>query len=270
MTTPRFQFPRFFSTDSHKAIKAQAFGWLNAINYMSPARSGGVGNLCSHASPGCIALCLGLHSGQAMMVSHKTRTNAVRQSRRRKAIYFMHHRTDYMAEMARHIAILYRYATRKSLPLAVRPNGSTDIAYEGIRFMVGFDLARELEAITGHAVLVGAHTIFSAFPYVQFLDYTKNPTRFRRALPANYHLTFSRSESNDSTCVDLLARGVNVAVVFGSTIPDTWNGARVINGDSHDLRFLDPRGARGVIVGLSPKGGKAKRDRSGFVYRQAA
>ena len=260
----RFEFPRFFSTDSPKAVKAQGYGWLNAINYMSPSRSGGVGNLCSHASPGCIALCLGLHSGQAAMVVHATRTNTVRQSRRRKAHYFMNKRQDYMIEMARHIAILYRYASRKNLPLAVRPNGSTDIAYEGLRFMIGFDLARELESITGHAVLVGAHTIFSAFPYVQFLDYTKNPRRFDRALPANYHLTFSRSEENESTCVELLARGVNVAAVFRN-VPDTWNGHAVINGDAHDLRFLDPRGERGIVVGLTPKGNKAKRDTSGFV-----
>jgi hypothetical protein len=261
----RFEFPRFFSTDSHKAIKAREFGWLNAINYMSPARSGGVGNLCSHASPGCIALCLGLHSGQAAMVVHATRTNAVRQSRRRKAAFFMRDRAAYMSEMSRHVAILYRYATKRNLPLAVRPNGSTDIAYEGIRFMVRFELARELEAITGHAVLVGVHTIFSVFPYVQFLDYTKNPNRFKRALPANYHLTFSRSEANESVCLELLARGVNVAVVFAGAIPDVWNGFQVINGDAHDLRHLDPRG--GVVVGLTPKGNKAKRDRSDFVVR---
>ena len=30
----------------------------------------------------------------------------------------------------------------------------------------------------------------------------------------------------------------------------------MINGDEHDLRFLDKKG---VIVGLSPKGDKAKR-----------
>jgi hypothetical protein len=261
----QFQFKRFFSTDSPKAIKAAGFGWLNAINYMSPARSGGVGNLCSHASPGCIALCLGLHSGQAAMVSHETRTNSVRLSRRRKAHYFMRDRNAYMREMFLHVAQLYRFATRKGLPLAVRPNGSTDIAYEGIRFMVGFELARELEAITGKPILVGAHTVFSVFPYVQFLDYTKNPKRFDRTLPANYHLTFSRSETNESECLQLLARGANVAVVFGHNIPETWNGHRVIDGDQHDLRHLDPRG--GFVVGLTPKGRKAKRDKSGFVVR---
>ena len=63
------QFERFFSMDSAKAIKAQEYGYLNAINYMAPHKSAGVGNLCSHASPVCIELCLGLESGQASMVS---------------------------------------------------------------------------------------------------------------------------------------------------------------------------------------------------------
>ena len=65
----KLQFKRFFSVDSPKAIKAKKFRYFNAINYMAPHKSGGIGNLCSHASPGCIALCLGRESGQASMVS---------------------------------------------------------------------------------------------------------------------------------------------------------------------------------------------------------
>jgi hypothetical protein len=57
----------------------------------------------------------------------------------------------------------------------------------------------------------------------------------------------------------------NAAVVF-QTLPDTFLGLQVINGDEHDLRHLDPKG---VIVGLLPKGRKAKRDTSGFVVRAA-
>ena len=59
-----------------------------------------------------------------------------------------------------------------------------------------------------------------------------------------------------------MANGMNVAVVFaGSTLPDMWNGYTVINGDTDDLRFLDPKG---VVVGLKAKA-KAKKDTSGFV-----
>ena len=53
-----------------------------------------------------------------------------------------------------------------------------------------------------------------------------------------------------------------MAVVFrDKTLPKTWQGFDVINGDNDDLRFLDPKG---VIVGLYAKG-KAKQDTSGFV-----
>ena len=50
-------------------------------------------------------------------------------------------------------------------------------------------------------------------------------------------------------------------------VTETYLGHPVINGDEHDLRFLDPKG---VIVGLSPKGHKAKKDTSGFVIRNYA
>jgi hypothetical protein len=64
----------------------------------------------------------------------------------------------------------------------------------------------------------------------------------------------------------LLARGINVAVCF-ETKPETWHGFECIDGDTHDLRQLDPRGERGFVVALSPKGGKAKHDTRGFVVR---
>jgi hypothetical protein len=261
------QFERFFSVDSPKAIKAAKLNYLNAINYMAPHMSAGVGNLCPHASPGCIALCLGRESGQASMVSRLTGTNAVRQSRERKARYFMSDRQAYLREMLLHIARCARSARRKGMTLAVRPNGSTDIAYEGLRVVVEVDLARELSRISGLTVTVGVHTIFSAYPSVQFIDYTKNPRRFDRALPSNYHLTFSLSETNCEAAAAILARGFNVAVVFAGDRPHDFLGHAVIDGDEHDLRHLDPCG---VVVGLTPKGNKAKRDLSGFVVRNAA
>ena len=81
------------------------------------------------------------------------------------------------------------------------------------------------------------------------------------SLPSNYHLTFSRSEANEAQALDVLKAGGNVACVFSGSLPETYLGFRVINGDESDLRFLDPSG---VIVGLKAKG-KAKKDASGFV-----
>jgi hypothetical protein len=130
----------------------------------------------------------------------------------------------------------------------VRLNGSSDIAWEGIR-------------------LENGQNLFEMFPDVAFVDYTKIVSRFARKLPPNYHLTLSRSETNEAECLEALARGINVAIVFARK-PATWHGFECIDGDEHDLRQLDPRGEHGVVIALSPKGSKAKRDQSGFVVRR--
>ncbi len=116
------------------------------------------------------------------------------------------------------------------------------------------------------------HKIFELFPNVQFYDYTKHFNRMIKYLksdmPKNYHLTFSRNEANDFQSTQVLKAGGNVAVVFRKELPETYKGFKVINGDEHDLRFLDEAN---VVVGLKEKltidkkTGKLGRDNSGFV-----
>lgn len=259
-------FPRLFSTDSAKAAKASGFGYLNAIHYMAPHTLGGHGNLCSHASPQCIALCLGHYSGQAAMVSDlELDTNPTRESRKLKAKLFMTERADYMNRLARDIIKLDAQATREGLALCVRLNGSTDISYERIRFNLDAKTIKSLEkaGLLGRLTYLSQVTLLELFHWVQFVDYTKNPNRLGKA-PSNLDLTLSYSGNNSQACVDALLAGHNVAMVFhGNCIPDSFAGFPVINGDLHDLRHLDDKG--GFIVGLLPKGRKAKRDTSGFV-----
>jgi len=236
---PEIRFSRFFSTDSAKAIKADKYGYLNGINYMAPHDTGGAGNLCPHSTAGCRALCLGMYSGQAAMVTDLEHgTNATRESRVRKAQYFMNDRKAFMAEMTWHIQDLAEKAKRNGKTLAIRPNGSTDINFAGV--------ARR-------------------FPDTQFIDYTKSLQRvLDKKRPSNYHLTFSLSEKNKAEALRALAAGFNVAAVFGHGQPKRYLGHDVIDGTLHDLRHLDPSPC---IVGLDPKGAKAKNDTSGFVVR---
>ena len=266
---------RIFSTDSPKAIKADAFGFINAIHYLAPHKRGGVGNLCSHASPACIALCLGHTSGQAGMVRKEemeSGDNAVRRSRREKAQRFMRDRANYLRDVCRSIDNLILRASRIGKRLCVRLNGSSDIAWEGIRFCIHRDPFGRIVMVTLGGF--GSGNVFDHYPDIDFVDYTKNPLRFNRVLPRNYHLTFSRSEINDADALSLLERGHNVAVIFDSKRkPLSWRGHVVIDGDKHDLRQLDPRaenGAAGYVVGLSPKGNPIKQDESGFLVREAA
>ena len=235
-----YHFSHFFSVDSPKAIKANAYGWLNAINYMAPADTAGVGNLCAWASPPCMALCLGEHSGQASM-RKEGEDNAVTLSRKAKAVMFMRERARFMKELAAGIARVERKAKRLGMQLCVRLNGATDLNWIAV---------------------------VKAYPHIQFVDYTKSPQRALAhaagKLPSNYHITFSYSGTNAADCERVVAAGGNVAVVFSGAFPQTYFGAPVINGDLSDLRHLDPRG---VIVALSPKGAKAKREgvKLGFV-----
>lgn len=137
-------------------------------------------------------------------------------------------------------------AAKQGLRPAVRLNGTSDVAWEKIS------------------------NIMTEFPDIQFYDYTK---LWRRAvdfgkglLPTNYYLTFSRSEENQEHVAAVLDYpAVNIAAVWAKgQRPDSYFGRPVIDGDLHDVRFLDPTG---VVVGLTPKGALAKKDTSGFVIR---
>ena len=237
---------RIFSFDDNaKAAKAAAFGYLNAIHYLAPASVGGAGNLCPHASAGCLALCLGWFSGHAAIGE----VNNVRDSRIAKTRRFMHDRAAYMVDVVRSIEGMQAKAAARKVRLCVRMNGSSDIPWEGIKTAAGLSLLEQ-------------------FADVQFVDYTKSVKRALRhargELPANYNLTFSRSETNHLECLWVLEAGGNVAVVSSLARPALWHGFPTVDGDLSDLRHLDPRGH---VVWLSPKGSKAKMDSSGFVVR---
>jgi hypothetical protein len=163
----------------------------------------------------------------------------VAAGRLRKTRWWVEDRPGFLSQLHRELTALQRRAARTGQPIAVRLNGTSDIEWE-------------------------RHLDLSLYPNVQFYDYTKIARRFGRTQPANYHLTFSRSEDNGRVADRLMAQGVSIAVVF-DRIPESWQGRPVIDGTAHDLRFLDPSG---VIVGLTPKG-RARRDCSGFVVRNA-
>jgi hypothetical protein len=129
------------------------------------------------------------------------------------------------------------WAIRKGLTPTIRLNGTSDIRFE-------------------------RYGVPQAFPELQFYDYTK--LHNRKGLPENYSLTWSYSQASKAysdRLGDVIKSGMNAAVVFRNSIPASFKSVPTIDGDKHDLRFLDPLG---VIVGLKAKG-KAVRDQSGFV-----
>jgi hypothetical protein len=213
------------------------YGYYTLIQYLSPASESGW-QLCPFRTPACEAGCLGHSSGRMVMDNAK-------RARIARTTLLMTDRQAYRTQAIKELSALERKSDKNGVLPAARPNGDSDTTWENMRF--------------------DGQTLMQLFPNIQFYDYTKWPSRLRPAsrLPANYHLTYSRSET--TTLEDIQAElnaGRNTAVVF-DTVPTEWEGWTVINGDKDDLRFLDPVG---VIVGLKAKGA-AKKDTSGFVVR---
>lgn len=219
-----------------KTVKGEKFGVMTGIQYLAPADVSGH-NTCPNASAGCKAACL-FTSGMAGAFA------SINKARTEKTLFFFNNRAEYGKQLLKEIGALVKKAAKQNLTPAVRLNGTSDLAWESIQF--------------------DGKSVMEHFPSVQFYDYTKSAKRAKRhaegKMPTNYHLTFSRSESNQADVVEVLNANGNVAVVFHDRLPATYLGKPVVDGDESDLRFND---AKGVVVGLKVKG-KAKQDTSGF------
>ena len=101
---------------------------------------------------------------------------------------------------------------------------------------------------------------------VRFYDYTKWPAHTRGVQPSNYDLTYSVSERwSEYQMQYMLDKGHRIAVVVPrgqeSDITE-WRGYPCVNGDTGDLRWLDPSPA---IVLLKAKGRARSLPVGGFV-----
>jgi hypothetical protein len=222
--------------------------------HLAPTNLSGY-NTCPMATVWCALACLNT-AGHGGMFKKGETTNKVQEARKRRTVMFFEQRDEFMALLVKDIQSAIRKAAKRGMKLAIRLNGTSDIRWETIPVEIPLTLYNSKDEKRVEYFTFA--NIMSAFPEVQFYDYTKIANR--RNLPANYHLTFSLAESNRSDAVTALANGMNVAAVF-RTLPETFMGHEVINGDEDDLRFLDPSPC---IVGLTAKG-KAKKDTSGFV-----
>lgn len=233
-----------FNQQNAKTVKGEKLGYLTLILYLAPAKSAGIEgvNVCPYATPGCEAACLNT-AGRGVY-------QKVQDARIAKTHAMFNDRLAFLAKCEDEIRNAQKRAALLGLKLAVRMNGTSDLPF------LDLEMARR-------------------FPDVQFYGYTKIPPAndARRRVP-NIHLTFSKAETveNSKEAIQALQDGHNVAVVFSTArtgkLPDYWMGYRVIDGDQHDLRFLDKTSKgtdfTGYVVGLRAKG-RARHDESGFV-----
>lgn len=208
----------------HKTIKGQKQGWLTGIMYLQPSK-----DLCPFSTEGCRASCLWSAGRGQMTVVQKARKKRTQDLLRNKQKYFL--------RLIGEIVSLQKKAQREGYNNCVRLNGTSDLNFDSI---VNY--------------FKGSTT--------RFYDYTKNYWKVVFNNQKRYYLVYSRHEHTKTWQLWLLKLlRKNSAVVFKGTLPETYKGIRVIDGDRSDLRFLDPKG---VIVGLHAKG-RGKKDTTGFV-----
>lgn len=226
---------KLLSTANPKIQKGTKLGYLSFILHLAPSDLSGK-NTCPKATKGCIAACLNT-AGRGGMFKRGENTNMIQKARIRKTVSFFEDRAQFMYDLYKDIQKAIKFAERKGLIPVFRLNGTSDLSWEKYDMLPGLN-------------------VFECFPTVQFYDYTKVLGR-KTAGYANYHLTFSKADGNDSDVADALLAGMSVVAVYDK-IPQG-----VPSADETDLRFLD---AKGVMLGLKAKG-RAKKDYTGFVIR---
>ena len=228
------------NSGNSKTRKGEKKGFTTYGIHLAPASLSGF-NVCDSSSAGCRWACLNT-AGRGAMTS-------VQRARIKKTLFFFKDKQGFLAELWAEVAKSIKSAARKNMTPCFRLNLTSDLPWEKIKF--------------------NGQSVMEAFPNVQFYDYCKSPERMTKfvngEMPKNYHLTFSRSETNGALALAFLRSGGNVAMVFRKSLPATYYGHEVIDGDETDLRFLD---GSGKIIGLKEKG-LAKKDATGVVLEPA-
>lgn len=226
---------KLLTTSNTKIKKGEKHGVMTFGIHLAPAKLSGF-NVCKSASAGCAAACL----NTAGMGVYST----VQAARIAKTKLFFKDKELFLEMLYKEITAAIKKAEKNGFTPAFRLNLTSDLPWENIKYF--------------------GKSMMEWFPNVKFYDYTKIPARMSaflsKSFPKNYHLTFSRSETNGDLVIPFLKSKGNVAVVFNGGLPKKWNGFTVISGDENDLRFLD---GKGKVVGLKGKR-FAKVDKTGF------
>ena len=229
---------------------------LTGVLYLSPSDSSGLANLCTSASSGCRALCLG-HEGRFRMEDSICKKKGTSSARLKRTTELLANKMAFLDRLQNEINSMKKRAKK----VAIRLNGTSDI---------GFTETISNKENKG----------------VSFYDYTKHKTKYlafiSNKLPSNYHVTFSGDETTGHIGQwfdDILNHAENTnkkASMALAFFPDDYNrilevgyivtpqGKKipVIDGDKTDYRPSDPKVC---IVALKAKGRAKKSLVGGFV-----
>lgn len=216
---------------SSKTVKGEALGYVSAIAYLAPHTTSTRKTVCPYSTPACRAGCLAGAGMGALPKQANARHNRTRLWREDPA--------GFLAKIAMEIFDLQMLAAQADMALAVRVNGTSDLDIEHIKAPNG-------------------KTLMETFPGVTFYDYTRWPLH-KRSPSDSYHLTYSLADDRLENAIAYLKGGQSVTVVVEEEYKMEDGGwfllgdhqVNVVDGDLHDLRFLDPPGS---LVMLKPKG----------------
>lgn len=231
---------------SSKIVKGKKQGYMSLILYLSPASSSGI-NVCSEASPGCIAACLNV-SGRSLM-EHKSGKNSIQLSRLKKTWLSVFRRDLANKLVASEIVKGQARAEKSGMKFAVRLNGTADLDWSHI---------------------------IKAFPTIQFYDYSKHLNHVYKAKAlSNWHITFSYSGTNLLDCLEAVKLGANLAlpIAFSSArngklsglIKELVDAGLGYSQDDSDLRFLDPSNNPLGLLAVKQTPGTAEGIKKGFL-----
>ncbi len=244
--------PNFDLLSTNNKLEKQADGaesYLTAGLSLAPHWLAGLNeSLCVASTVQCRAAC-------NLWFAGRTVTKSVRNAMIRRARELAENPVGFRRRIEADIERLILEAKLTGAVPVIRPN-------------VASDHNRFIDWIGSDGIL----RQFEGTPLVAY-DYTKRlEIALSDDLPANYSLTYSRSErSSEADCEAVFSAGRNVAIVFDvayqasgryrkiGQIPKRWHGRPVIDGDIHDMRFLDPAGR---YIGLRLKGTNASKSRA--------
>ena len=223
------------SRSSAKIAKTAGFGYGQAVLFLQPNRE----NCPMAMRAGCSQSCLGFEAGRFAIRGadgNHQRAALARETFRREAP------DEFDARLHHEIIGHVDWCKRNNLKPLIRLDGTSDRGFRGIMY---------------------CHS------EPEFIGYTKRPDLIetQHKIPIrNFHLCYSVTSRTVSNAKHLLYKypWLRVAAVFAGdprennkpTLPKTWQGHRVVDGDRHDAWHI-LRGGR--IIGLRLKGPKPIR-----------
>ena len=182
------------------------------ILYLAPYNQNSKGiNICPKASKGCAKACL--------FTAGRGAFSNVIKARQNKPEYFLHDKKGFVIQLANELIKIDKKASKKTNQTLIRLNGTSalDFVYL-LKKYADFDI--------------------NNYKNLHFYDYTKILGKVKKYQDnRNYTLTFSRAEDNEKDIFKAVQYGANVSAVFNGSLPKSYKGIPVVDGDNTKVLF---------------------------------